>query len=273
MKNIRKILIIGSDGEIGSYIFSKFKDSSFQIYGTSKRNKDESIIKFDLLDRHLPFDLAEFDACIISASINSIEYCDKNPHFAHQVNVISTIKLIKECIKKNIFLIYFSSVSVFNGKRSFFKTEDTPSPFTNYGKYKLEVENFIQKEYFDMSAILRFTKVISEDTPIIKKWLLNHKLRRQIIAYKDKYISPISLKQIYMSLNIILERKLSGIYHIGNHKELSFYEFALEYFQDKNLSTNLIEPIEFNNKTSIYDGKYSSLCSSFYQINNIYKLK
>ena len=273
MKNIRKILIIGTDGEIGSYIFSKFKDSSFQIFGTSKRNKDESRIKFDLLDRDFPFDLGEFDACIISASVNSIYLCDKNPNFAYEINVISTIKLIKECIKKNIFLIYFSSVSVFNGKRSFFKSEDTPSPFTNYGKYKLEVENFLQKEYSDMSAILRFTKVISENTPIIKKWLLDYKLKRKIIAYQDKYISPISLSEIYMSLNIILERKLSGIYHIGNYKELSFYEFALEYFKDKNLSTNLIEPVKFNSQKTIYNGKYSSLFSSFDLINNIYKLK
>ena len=136
MKIIRKILIIGSDGEIGSYIFQKFKESSFEIYGTSRSNNKESIIKFDLLDKEFPFDLSKFDVCIICAGISNIEVCEKNINLACDVNVTSTIRLIKECKKENIFLIYFSSVSVFDGRNSFYKADDTPSPFTKYGKYK-----------------------------------------------------------------------------------------------------------------------------------------
>ena len=49
-------------------------------------------------------------------------------------------------------------MSVFDGRNSFYKADDTPSPFTKYGKYKLEVEKFIQKEYHYNSAILRLTK-------------------------------------------------------------------------------------------------------------------
>ena len=71
MKNIRKILIIGSDGEIGSHIYNKFKESSFEIYGTSRRNQNKSKIKFDLSDKELTFDLCEFDVCIICAGIKN----------------------------------------------------------------------------------------------------------------------------------------------------------------------------------------------------------
>ena len=262
MKN-RKILIIGSDGEVGSYIFNKFKESSFGIYGTSRRNQNSSLIKFDLLDKVLPFDLSQYDVCIICAGINNIDICEKKSDLAYSVNVLSTIRLIEECKKKNIFLIYFSSVSIFDGKNSFYDVEDNPSPFTKYGLYKLEVEKFIQKEYSNMSAILRLTKVISENTPIIKKWLLDYKSKRSIIAYRDKYISPISLSDIFIGLNIIIKRKYCGIYHLGGSKELSFYEFALKYFKENNLSTNLIKPTFFYNSKRIYNGKFSSLKSSF----------
>ena len=118
MKN-RKILIIGTDGEVGSYIFNKFKESSFGIYGTSRRNQNSSLIKFDLLDKVLPFDLSQYDVCIICAGINNIDICEKKSDLAYSVNVLSTIRLIEECKKKNIFLIYFSSVSIFDGKNSF----------------------------------------------------------------------------------------------------------------------------------------------------------
>ena len=217
MKKISKILIIGSDGEIGSFIFDKFKESSFEIYGTSRRNQNRSIIKFDLLDKELPFDLSKYDACI-SCGVNNIDLCERKSEFARDVNVFSIIRLINECKKHNIFLIYFSSVSIFDGQLSFYNTDDDPSPFTKYGHYKVEVEKFIKKEYSDMSAILRLTKVISENTPIIKKWLVNYKLKRNIIAYQDKYISPISLNDIFISLNIILKRKSSGIYHLGGSR-------------------------------------------------------
>ena len=263
MKNIRKILIIGSDGEIGSYIFDKFKESSFEIYGTSKRNKNRSIIKFDLLEKELPLDLSKYDVCIICAGINNIEICEKNSDFARDVNVFSTIRLIEECKKNNIFLIYFSSVSIFDGKLSFYKTYDNPSPFTKYGHYKLEVEKFLQKEYSNMSAILRLTKVISENTPIIKKWQTNYRLKRKIIVYQDKYISPISLREIFISLNIIIKRKSCGIYHLGGSNELSYYEFALKYFKEKNFSTNLLKPVIFNSSERVYKGKFASLKSSF----------
>ena len=82
MKTIRKILIIGSDGEIGSYIFQKFKESSFEVDGTSRSNNKESKIKFDLLDREFSFDLSKYDACIICAGISNIQVCEKNINLA-----------------------------------------------------------------------------------------------------------------------------------------------------------------------------------------------
>ena len=44
---------------------------------------------------------------------------------------------------------------------------------------------------------------------------------------------------------------------------MSIYEFALKYFEEKNLSTNLIKPVYFYKSKKIYDGKFSSLKSSF----------
>ena len=46
MKSLKKILIIGAEGEIGSYLFEEFKKSSFDVYGTSK-NKT-GIISFNI---------------------------------------------------------------------------------------------------------------------------------------------------------------------------------------------------------------------------------
>ena len=59
MKNSKGILIIGSDSEIGSYIFNEYKRLGIKVDGTSKKNnfsKNEKI-KFDLLDNNYNLDL------------------------------------------------------------------------------------------------------------------------------------------------------------------------------------------------------------------------
>ena len=264
MKSLKKILIIGAEGEIGSYLFKEFKKSSFDIYGTSRRKLNNSkLIKFDLIDNDFNFDLADFQACIICAGLSNISDIEKNSKYSEFINVLSTIKLIKECKKKNIFLIYLSSVAVFNGRKSFYKITDSPCPFNNYGKYKLEIEDFISNYYFENYAILRLTKVISFNTPLIRKWRELYKLNKNIKVFEDKFLSPISLDKVFVTLNLILKEKLYGIFHLGGKDEISFYEFALKYFNENDLSNKLVKPVIFNENKQIYNGKFSSLHNSF----------
>ena len=216
-----------------------------------------------MIDNDLNFDLGDFQACIICAGLSNINYIERNLEHSKFVNVLSTIRLIKKLKMKNIFLVYLSSVSVFNGRKSFYKITDFPCPINNYGKYKLEIEEFISNYYYKNYAILRLTKVISGTTPLIKNWRKLYKLNKNILAFEDKFFAPISLDEVFESLNIILKEKLYGIFHLGGKDEISFYEFALKYFSENDLSSKLIKPVILNENKQIYDGKFSSLNNSF----------
>ena len=134
----------------------------------------------------------------------------------------TTIRLIDKCKKNNVYVVFFSTVDVFDGKRSFYKIYDHPSPKTVYGKLKIEVENFLMNNYSRNSAILRMTKIISSNTPLIKKWIDNYNNKEEIIAYSDKYLCPISLKQVLLALQILLKDKKSGSFHLSGTDEVSF---------------------------------------------------
>ena len=73
-------------------------------------------------------------------------------------------------VKNNIYVLFLSSNQVFSGSNNFFDKNDRTKPINNYGKFKLEVENFINSYKTNKAVILRTTKVISEESPIIKKW-------------------------------------------------------------------------------------------------------
>ena len=264
MKNLKGTLIIGSDSEIGSYTLNKYKKSGIKVDGTSKRNNitETDIIKFDLLDKKFPFDFDNYDICLICAGINKIEYCEKNPVQARKVNVLSIIRLIEECKKNNIHVIYLSSVSVFDGTRSFYQVIDKPNPFTKYGKFKLEVEKFILNNYLEKTSILRLSKVISPDTPIIKKWLKEYAEGKPIYAYKDKFIAPVTLNQVFLKLNILLSGNKSGIFHLSGKNDISFYDFSKNFFKKEDILDVEIKPINFFKDKKDIKGKYSSLSSS-----------
>ena len=265
MDPIKNILIIGSDCEVGSFLFKNLKKLNFEVIGTSRKefNHNESKIKFDLLDENYPFSLKSFDACIICAGLNNIDFCQKNYKIAKNVNLTSTIKLIDKCKKDSVYVVFFSTVDVFNGKGSFYTTYDLPSPKNVYGKLKIEVENFLMNNYSKNSAILRMTKIISSNTPLIKKWIDNYNNKEEIIAYSDKYLCPISLKQVLLALQILLKDKKSGYFHLGGTEEVTYYDFALSYFREREIFDCLIKPVSFYSEKSNYYGKYSSLRNSF----------
>ncbi len=265
MNNSKGILIIGSDGEIGSYIFNKYKSSGIRVNGTSKNNsfikKDK--IKFNLLDKSYPFDLNNYHACLICAGINKIDFCEKNYNKARNVNVLSVIRLIEECKKNNIYVIYLSSVSVFDGKKSFYKISDKPNPSTKYGQLKLEVEKFIQNNYLEMTSILRLSKVVSINTPILKKWFDEYKNGKPIYAYKDKFLAPIPINEVFLKLKILLDNKKSGIFHLSGNFDISFYDFCINFFREQNITDVNIKPTYFYLDKIELKGKYSSLLNSF----------
>ena len=264
MQNSKGILIIGSDSEIGSFIFNKFKKTGINVYGTSKRNNyiKNGKIKFDLLDKNYPFNFENYDTCIICAGINKIDFCERNPVQARNVNVLSIIRLIEECKKNNIYVIYLSSVSVFDGTKSFYQVTEKPKPFTNYGKFKFEVEKFILKNYFENSCILRLSKVVSLNTPIIKKWIKKYAEGKLIYAYKDKFIAPVSLCRVYLNLNLLLSEKKTGIFHLSGKNDISFYDFSKNFFKEENIFDVKIKPINFFQDKKDFKGKYSSLFNS-----------
>ena len=165
--------------------------------------------------------------------------------------------------RNNIYVIYLSSVSVFDGRRSFYKVNDKPNPFTKYGKFKLEVEKYILNNYFEKTSIIRLSKVISPQTPIIKKWLKEYAEGKPIYVYKDKFIAPIMIDQVFLKLNILISAKKSGIFHLSGKNNISFYDFSKKFFKKENIFDVEIKPINFFQDKSDFKGKYSSLSNSF----------
>jgi dTDP-4-dehydrorhamnose reductase len=244
----KKILIVGIDSEIGSafaqYISEK---GSYQVVGTTRRKlksrETESLYQLDLANLESNLPRLDYYAIVICAGVTNQVICKEEPELTWRVNVDNTIEVIKRFYSLNTQVIFLSSCSVFDGTKPFSRHTDAPNPISNYGKQKVAVEEFLQKNLANY-AILRLTKVISEETRFIKNWRKSAAKGESIRAYSNRLLSPVGVMEVCKAVESIIGTRSSGLFQLGGRMEHSYFEFAQSYFQDEPSHRNLIVSVE-----------------------------
>jgi len=244
-----KTLIVGANGLIGEELMTFLSKNNISVIGTTRSSKKllgYTSYVYDLkedLDKKI--ELCNIDWCIICAAETSIEKCEKNKKKSFNLNVERTVNLIDRCVKSGVKVLFFSSDSVFDGSKAFNTISDKTCPITEYGKYKIEVEKYINLYCKDSCSIVRLTKVISSKTPIIKQWKEKLSKGKQISAFTNKLLSPLPIQNLCELVLTIIKRNLYGTFQLGGIKEISYYEFAKEYFGTNTeiLPTETDEPL------------------------------
>lgn len=254
MNNKKKILIIGIDSLIGSKFKKKFF-KQFDIYGTSyKKNKiNKKTFFLNLKNPNLKvLEKKKFDIVLLCAGKNNLEFCQKKFKEAYNINYLGIKKIFNKSFKEGIFIIFISSNLVFSGNKKFNKITDKASPKSNYGKFKLKIENYLKKHNKKSFCILRLTKIYSKDKGLIYNWKKKIKLKQKIYLNTSFKISPLPVEYILKYIFKIISKKISGIYHLSNKKEFTLKEFLyVKIGKYKNLV--------INNYPLIWRNKHNSL--------------
>jgi dTDP-4-dehydrorhamnose reductase len=254
-----KILIVGIDSMIAQNLISNPILNNFDIYGTTRRvwnHKDnQKLLHLDLASDKINLLQESFDFAVICAGETNIKNCQNFYDKAKQINVDNTIYLISNLISNGTFVLFLSSNAVFDGSKPFCKPTDLTNPINNYGKFKLEVENYLANQKVP-SSILRLTKVVAPNFGILAEWSKSLANNIEINAYTDLLISPIELEEATESIISIINLRSTGIFHLGGKVEMSYYEFAMDQFKNVLGVSELVKPVTSSLK---YQGKYNSL--------------
>jgi dTDP-4-dehydrorhamnose reductase len=253
--NTAGVLILGSDSQIGGALNKQLIKNNIKVTGTTRKKErtSKNTLYFDL--ENLNYDLLndKYDSVVIYISQTCFAQDEKELNQQKTINVTNTIKIIEKLAGNGSFIIFLSSNAVFNGEKAFYNHNDTTCPITVYGKHKNEVENYLTKNIKKNSCILRLTKVITNNTPFIKKWENELDANLDIITYTNKLLSPISIEKVVDALNVLITQKRFGIYHLGGNVEISFTDYCKDYFKNNSKALELIletaASIE-NNKTT-----------------------
>lgn len=238
------VLIIGADSTVGTHLKKQFESHGKTVYGTTRHTDRCTNTTFflDLLNPNaftLPSDIS-IDTVVFCAAMSIIRECEENKLLSYQINVESPIKLA--CYLKNKFnpfIIFLSSNAVFDGSKPFFLEKDTPCPINYYGNCKAEAEKKLA-DITNKLAILRMTKILYPDHPLIKTWIHSLQNGENIYPFSDLLLAPISLTNVSDTIRKIAVLQKTGVFHLSGNQDISFAELAKKLAEKIKSSMQLI---------------------------------
>jgi len=237
-------LVIGGNGQVGRALMRQMGKTYIPIgtYASCVETAHECLVHFDLQgvlqNKDSICDLLEKThpkVVFLCSALTNVNECDENREKCEEMNARAPALIARECSRRNIKLVYFSTDYVFNGKNGPYLEDETVDlePLNAYGTAKLNAEKEILKEHAHFSYIVRTTGVYGPDT---KKHNFVHQVLRHITHHQpfmvsnDQISNPIFSEDLACAaLQLVHEKDVPpGIYNIAGPSLLTRYEFAMK---------------------------------------------
>jgi dTDP-4-dehydrorhamnose reductase len=184
------------------------------------------------------------DVVVHTAALSDIDYCEANPLKAEAVNVGVTLQIAELCLRTGARLVFFSSDSVFDGKKGRYRETDAPEPLNQYARTKVRAEKGIARILAN-HVIVRPSLIMG--LPVLESgnsflWRLVQSLRSGTrSAFPDSEIrSPVDVITLSQAVLEIALLGFTGILHIAGNDRLSRYDMALRVARALGYPTELI---------------------------------
>jgi dTDP-glucose 4,6-dehydratase/UDP-glucose 4-epimerase len=154
------ILVIGSNGFIGSHCVNHLSQNGFRIYQADVFSNNDINSNFFLIDKVNPefnniFKTINFEICINATGSASVPNSFENPNTDFTLNTLNVLKILDaiRLYAPNCFFINFSSAAIYGNPQNLPIKEFYPaSPLSPYGWHKYYAEQ-ICEEYFNYFKI------------------------------------------------------------------------------------------------------------------------
>ena len=245
-----RILVTGVSGLLGINLSHEMM-REYDIVGVDRGklvNAPFRIWKADLLDP------GAVDAILNSvrpnwlincAALADLEACENTPYLARALNTDLPAQMAKACRSRDISFAHISTDAVFDGEKDgFYTEEDSPNPLGVYSQTKLDGERAVLNE--NKNAIVARVNFygwsLSGKRSLAEFFHHNLTNNKSMSGFTDVIFCPMFVNHTARILIKMLEKNLSGLYHLVGTQAMSKYQFGVEIARKFSLQEGEISP-------------------------------
>lgn len=245
-----KILITGASGLLGLNL-SLMEIGAHTIVGVDRGKLAGTPFELVHADLAEPgtvsrlIDAARPDAILHTAANANVDSCESDPLGARYLNAEVPGMLAEVCAKSSIRFIHISTDAVFDGTKDGIYTEDdAPNPLSIYAQTKLDGEKAVlSANPKAVVARVNFFGWSLSGTRSLSEFFFNKlSAGQQCNGFTDVYFCPMFVGDLASTLVRMLDKGLSGLYHVVGSEALNKYDFGQRIARQFGFDPGLVLP-------------------------------
>jgi len=239
---MKKVLITGSNGQLGIELGNKLEDK-YELILTNRLNlnitNEKETVEF--IKEKMP------DIIINCAAFTAVDLCEEHEDDAYKTNAIGPKNLAIAANEINAKLVHISTDYVFDGEgikdedanlRPYYESDKT-NPQSAYGRTKLAGEKFVI-ENTNKFFIIRTAWLYGEGKNFVRTMINLSKTKDEVRVVNDQIGSPTSTAELANMIGKLIETEEYGIYHGTCEGYCSWYDLTCEIYRLMNIKSNVI---------------------------------
>jgi dTDP-4-dehydrorhamnose reductase len=241
-----RVTLFGASGLLGQELVrelrpdeSAVKDGDIQLTALSSKDadlRDHARVRDVIRESHPEW-------VILSAAYTDVDGCESNRDLAFAVNSEGAVNVARAAREVGSRLLFVSTDYVFDGsKRTPYEITDPRKPASVYGESKAKAEEQLIELVPDV-CIARTSWLFGHGGKCFPATILKLAASRpEISVVNDQRGSPTFTRDLARALVQLCRASATGIVHVTNAEECTWYDFATEIVRGTGLST-LVRPV------------------------------
>lgn len=232
---MKKILITGSNGQLGRALNREYEGEQVQIVNTD-------VPQLDITDLDAVLCLVRTeqpDIIMNCGAMTAVDLCESEYEKAFCINAVGPRNLAIASRETGAKLFQISTDYVFSGDADTPYVEtDRPDPQNVYGSTKLAGEQFV-KDFADRYFIIRTAWLYGEGKNFVGTMLRLAETNDTVRVVSDQIGSPTSAVQLAKMMHRLEPTDNYGVFHGTCEGQCSWADFAAEIFRQAGKQTKV----------------------------------
>jgi len=232
-----KVLILGGTGLLGNALVREWSEDEVLAMGVEDVDIRDAGKVQEIVGAARP------QWVVLAAAYTDVDGCESDLDLAFSVNRDGAVQVAQACSVVGAKLLFLSSDYVFDGKKnSPYEVDDQCNPQSIYGRSKAEAEVELQ-EILPSCCIARTSWLFGVGGKCFPATILRlAESRPALDVVNDQRGCPTYNVDLSRAIIQLCRQDASGIVHVTNSGECSWFDFAQEILKRAGLATQ-VRPI------------------------------